>query len=72
MRQVPIEKFKRDMKLEIKALPFEVTRRGKVLFSVNHAVEDKKIQKASLNHVVEVDAQKWINPLLSTTLAPKK
>lgn len=63
MRQIPIEKFKRDMKSEIKDLPFEVTRRGVILFIVNHAfkskseanhaVEDIKVKKVVLNHAFE-------------------
>ena len=53
MRQIPIEKFKRNIKAEIKDIPFEVTRRGSVLFIVNHAVELHKKSKTPLNHVVE-------------------
>ena len=52
MRQVAIEQFKRKMNEEVKDLPFEVTKRGEVLFvckphgsaephGSNHMVKDE-------------------------------
>lgn len=71
MRQVNINIAKTRLNYELKNLPFEIVKGGKVVAVVEKA---KKItpRKYKGKATAHTDGSRWVNPLKNTVLAPKE